>query len=179
MSMETKKSPTDGHDAEEPRYEKRDANLPALLQFGFWLAVVIAAAVIGMIYTLDYFQKAMPEGKTASPMSAERVFPPSPRLQSQPRQELHDYCAAQQQSVTSYAWVDERNGIVQIPVDRAMELVLERGLPVRPAGQAPAGSAGIHQVGAYDAPLPAGVEGPCGYLIELDKKAESSEDPKE
>jgi hypothetical protein len=179
MSMETKKPLKDGHDAEEPRYEKRDANLPALLQFGFWLAIVIAVAVIGMKYTLNYFQKAMPEGKAASPMSDTRVLPPRPRLQTQPRQELHDYCADQQQNVKSYSWVDEHNGIVQIPVDRAMELVLERGLPIRSASQAPAGSAGIHQVGSYDAPLPAGVEGPCGYLIELDKKAESSEEPKE
>jgi hypothetical protein len=178
MSMETKKPPAGGHDAEEPRYEKRDANIPALLQFGFWLAVVIAVAVIGMKFTLNYFQKAMPEGKPASPMSEVRTLPPLPRLQTQPHQELHDYCVGQQQNVKSYSWVDEHNGIVQIPVDRAMELVLERGLPIRPASQAPAGSAGIHQVGSYDAPLPEGVEGPCGYLIDADKK-KSEEEPKE
>src|SRR6202142_1741338 len=59
MSMVTKKPLKDGHDAEEPRYEKRDANIPALLQFGFWLAIVIAVAVIGMKFTLNYFQKAI------------------------------------------------------------------------------------------------------------------------
>lgn len=178
MSMETKKPPKDGHGAEEPRYEKRDANLPALLQFGFWLAIVIVAAVVSMKYTLNFFQKVMPEGKPASPLSDVRTLPPAPRLQVHPHEELREYCTGQQQNVKSYAWVDERNGIVQIPVDRAMELVLERGLPVRPANQAPAGSAGMHQVGAYDAPLPAGVEGPCGYLTELDKK-KSEEEPKE
>jgi hypothetical protein len=178
MSMETKKPPKDEHGAEEPRYEKRDANLPALLQFGFWLAIVIAVAVIGMKFTLNYFQRVMPEGKPASPMSDARTLPPAPRLQVHPRQELHDYCTGQQQDVTSYSWVDQQNGIVRIPVDRAMELILERGLPVRPASQAPVGSAGMHQVGSYDAPLPAGVEGPCGYLTELDKK-KPDEEPKE
>ena len=32
----------------------------------------------------------------------------------------------------SYGWVDEKAGTVHIPIDRAMELLVERGLPVRP-----------------------------------------------
>jgi hypothetical protein len=179
MSMETKKPPKDAHGAEEQRYEKRDANLPALLQFGFWLAIVIVVAVVGMKYTLNYFQRVQPAGPPASPLSNARVLPPGPRLQAHPHQELHDYCTGQQLDLTSYRWVDQQNGIVQIPVDRAMELVLERGLPVRAANQAPAGSAEMHQMGTVDSPLPAGVEGPCGYLTELDKKEKPGEEPKE
>jgi hypothetical protein len=32
----------------------------------------------------------------------------------------------------SYGWVDEQAGLVRIPITRAMELLTERGLPVRP-----------------------------------------------
>ena len=38
-----------------------------------------------------------------------------------------------------YRWVDRNNGIVRIPVDDAMKLTLQRGLPSR--RQAPAAAA--------------------------------------
>lgn len=179
MSMETKKPLKDAHDAEQARYEKRDANIPALLQFGFWLAVVIVVAVVGMYYTLNYFQRVQPLGPKVSPLATERTLPPSPRLQAHPHQELLEFCSAQEQDLKTYRWVDQQNGIVQIPVDRAMELILERGLPIRPASQAPAGSGEMHQVGTVDSPLPAGVEGPCGYITEPDREAKAAEAPKD
>jgi hypothetical protein len=37
----------------------------------------------------------------------------------------------------SYGWVDENAGTVRIPIERAMDLLVQRGLPVRPqAGDA-------------------------------------------
>jgi hypothetical protein len=171
MSMETKKPLQDKGGPEKPGYEKRDANLPVLLKFGFWLAVLILVAFVGMKYTLNYFQRVQPLGPPASPLENTRTLPPGPRLQAKPHQELSDYCNTQEQNVTSYRWVDQQNGVVQIPVDRAMELVLEQGLPVRPMSSAPPGSAGMHQVGTVDSPLPAGVEGPCGYLVESEREA--------
>ena len=35
-----------------------------------------------------------------------------------------------------YHWVDQSAGIVQIPIDQAMDLVVQRGLPARPAAEA-------------------------------------------
>ncbi len=38
----------------------------------------------------------------------------------------------------SYGWVDQPAGVVRIPIDRAMELLAQRGLPTRPqAGTVP------------------------------------------
>ena len=38
----------------------------------------------------------------------------------------------------SYGWVDQQAGVVRIPIDRAMELLAQRGLPTRPqAGAVP------------------------------------------
>jgi hypothetical protein len=39
--------------------------------------------------------------------------------------------AADEAILNSYGWVDEEAGVVRIPIDRAMELTLERGLPTR------------------------------------------------
>ncbi|HEY1790272.1 MAG TPA: hypothetical protein VGJ73_19155 [Verrucomicrobiae bacterium] len=42
--------------------------------------------------------------------------------------------AAQNQKLNSYGWEDQSNGIVHIPIDRAMDLILQRGLPTRTNG---------------------------------------------
>ena len=33
--------------------------------------------------------------------------------------------------LTTYGWADKSAGVVRIPIDRAKDLLLERGLPVR------------------------------------------------
>src|SRR5271155_498615 len=103
-------------------FEERDANVKGLLQFAFWLAVVLAVTLVGIRWTFDYFKRAEPLGQTASPLvtTTQRMLPPSPRLQTQPHRELADYCTAQQQEVTTYSWVDRQTGVVHVPVDRAM-----------------------------------------------------------
>ncbi|HKV03930.1 MAG TPA: hypothetical protein VJO53_02360 [Candidatus Acidoferrales bacterium] len=148
-------------------YEPRDASIRGLLQFAFWMAVVLAVTLLGMKWTFDYFKKSQPLGATMSPMvrTTDRMLPPSPRLQTQPHQELQDYCAEQQQEVGTYGWVDQQSGVVRIPVDRAMDLILARGLPARPS----TGAASAETAGAMTAPTVAGetdVEGQCGYLTE-------------
>jgi hypothetical protein len=148
-------------------FEERDASIKGLIQFAFWMAVVLAVTLVGMKWTFDYFKRAEPMGPTASPLVTEsqRVLPPSPRLQAQPHLELAEYCTAQQQEVTTYSWVDQGSGVVHIPVDRAMDLILERGLPARPLSEAPSGAASA----PVATPITAGgndLLGPCGYLSE-------------
>jgi hypothetical protein len=40
--------------------------------------------------------------------------------------------------LTTYGWMDQNAGVVRLPIERAKELILERGLPVRGAEAAPA-----------------------------------------
>lgn len=39
--------------------------------------------------------------------------------------------------LSTYGWTDETAGTVRIPIDRAVELLLKRGLPVRRGGEVP------------------------------------------
>jgi len=57
--------------------------------------------------------------------------PPEPRLQTNPRQDLSDLRAREDQTLSSYGWVDRNAGVVRIPIDQAIKLTLERGLPAR------------------------------------------------
>jgi hypothetical protein len=153
-------------------YEPRDASVKGLVQFAFWMAVVLAVTLFAMRGFFDYLKKVEPLGPTSSPLvkEGERVLPPSPRLQVHPHQELVDYCAEQQREVNSYGWVNEQVGVVHIPVERAMDLILARGLPTRAPSEVPPGAPAVAP------PLVAGgtdLEGQCGYLTEPQPTAQS------
>jgi len=154
-------------------YEPRDASIKGLLQFAFWMAVLLVVTLVGMRWTFDYFKKVQPLGATASPLlkQGQRELPPSPRLQVHPHQELVDYCQEQQKAVESYGWVSQQAGVVHIPVDRAMDLILKKGLPARPLNEAPTGSPTI---ATPLVPGEADEEGQCGYLTEPSPIAESN-----
>jgi hypothetical protein len=58
---------------------------------------------------------------------------PSPRLQTDDGyQEITDIHAKEDLLLENYSWVNQSNGTVRIPIERAMELIAERGLPVAP-----------------------------------------------
>lgn len=165
--METKHKHTEEAPDASAGYEKRDASISALLQFGFWLAVVIVITLFGMAWAFNYFSKAAPLGPPAAPSAVvnpnKRVLPPGPMLQAHPHQDLVDFCKQQERNVKSYGWVDRQAGIVHIPISRAMNLVLAQGLPTRPANEAPTGAAAPHP----PPPTVAGgdeIQGPCAYL---------------
>ena len=155
-----------GHPQHGPEgYEHKDANVPSLLRFGVILAILIAAVMLLMVPTWNFISKLEPEGPPASPFVSERPLPPQPRLQAHPAADLKRYCEMEEQELTTYGWVDQHNGLVRIPVDRAVDMILQKGLPARAVGQAPAETA-ITPVGSAAEPRAIGVAGPCGYLAQ-------------
>ena len=56
---------------------------------------------------------------------------PQPQLQENEVPDLKAIRAAEEQVLHSYAWVDPEANVVRIPIDRAIDLLAERGLPVR------------------------------------------------
>ncbi len=52
-------------------------------------------------------------------------------------QELESLRQKEDALLNHYRWVDRSGGIVQIPIDRAMERLLEAGLPTRRQGRTP------------------------------------------
>ena len=62
--------------------------------------------------------------------------PPAPRLEAESGSELAGYRAATDQKLHSYRWVDRSQGVVAIPIDRAMDEVAQQGLPARPEATA-------------------------------------------
>ncbi len=68
---------------------------------------------------------------------------PTPALLVREPDVLGDFNARQNEALHSYGWINQGMGTVRLPIDRAKDLVLERGLPVRPdpaAAPAPDGA---------------------------------------
>jgi hypothetical protein len=48
----------------------------------------------------------------------------------------------QENQLNSYGWVDQKAGVAHIPIERAMELLVQRGIPVRSSVSTPASGDG-------------------------------------
>ncbi|MCS6804460.1 MAG: hypothetical protein RMM98_03035 [Acidobacteriota bacterium] len=113
-------------------HETTDVQIRPLVIFGIGLAVLTVIALLAMWLTFDRLQareasKALPP----SPLAGERPPTPEPRLQVTPEADLERWLAAEREKLNSYGWVNREAGIVRIPIDRAIELIAERGLPTR------------------------------------------------
>lgn len=56
---------------------------------------------------------------------------PNPRLQGNPAGELLRMRAADHAALESYGWVDRPAGIAHLPIERAIDVVAEKGLPTQ------------------------------------------------
>jgi hypothetical protein len=133
----------DGH-AENPttRYERRDVNVRAIVLVG--VGMIVSAAVIHLVswWIFDYLQ-ARDKARKQSPFplaATERGKPPpegQPRLEQVNRMEgkaedAGPLYAAERRRLETYGRVPDEEGVIRIPIKRAMELIAEeKRLPVR------------------------------------------------
>ena len=72
-----------------------------------------------------------------SPLAGDQT-PPAPRLEEQPGDELANLRRAEHRRLSSYGWIDRQQRMVRVPVERAIEILAERGLPEPQGPVAPA-----------------------------------------
>jgi hypothetical protein len=119
-------------------YEKKDINVRRVFVFGLLLVALIGTVGIGI--TLLIFKGTADRGSNASvsPLYQQQELPPAPRLQAEPVKDLNQLRATEDRILNSYGWVDRANGVVRIPIDRAIDLIVTNGLPPKPeAGAKP------------------------------------------
>ena len=125
------------------RYEPSQADLSVVL--GFLLALGLASVMVFLALwgMFNYFRnKSAERGPLPSPrMYTSPPNVPRPQLQSDPVADNDVYRLSSKEVLDSYGWVDPKSGIARIPIDRAMDLVVERGLPWHQPGTGPAPTA--------------------------------------
>jgi hypothetical protein len=127
-----------GVDAEDLAhgYERSDARVGWIIASGLVLVAVLGI-VLTVATTFEAIVTGIPLTITRPPDLVDRLqpapTPPPPRLETAEGSDYAAYQAAETQRLNRYAWLDRQAGRVSIPVARAMDLVVERGLPSRPA----------------------------------------------
>jgi hypothetical protein len=117
---------------------------------------IFAAVVVGVLFFA--LEKRADKRDTAAIAEAGLERPQPDKIPPAPRLEIHTvgrwrtFREAEQARLSSYGWMDRGTGAVHIPIERAMDLIAERGvgplppapvvMPAGAAGQAPPPSAG-------------------------------------
>ena len=112
---------------EEPPYEKGDVHFRGVLIFAVALAVGVVLTLFLVGGMMALLAQHSPSSMRASPTGTPSVVPPPPLLQAQPWEDLRRYREEQSRILLNYTWIDRKAGFVGIPIEHAMELVVERG----------------------------------------------------
>ena len=116
-------------------YEPYEQRIGAVVGFAIALAAGTVLVLGLMRLTARALDRDAREGTQAihplvDPEAVE--LPPEPRLQATPALDLARFRAREEERLGTYGWVDRPNGVVHVPIERAMEIVAREGLPARP-----------------------------------------------
>ena len=118
----------------EMRHEHADVNVWAIGKLAIALILVTIASVFlmfGVFRFLEVRENALQPPPSPVVSLDSRKQPPEPRLLQNEPENLQEMRAAEDQLLNSYGWADGEHKAVRIPIDRAMDLLLQRGLPSR------------------------------------------------
>lgn len=138
-------------------YEKKDFNARLIVCAIFSLVALVVVSLVVVSWVFDVYGVLSGPGPAVSPLANPRQLPPAPRLQISSESDLAAMHAREDSVLYSYGWVDRKSGVVRIPIGRAMDLLVQKGLPSRPPSPglnpwAVPGSAGFE--GAEGEPIP-------------------------
>ncbi len=122
-------------------FEERDIKVGTMYWYLFALGLATALALLICIFVLNFTNNLAASSDAPPPPSREalgkdyQALPPEPRLQgvpghpSDPQKDLREKIKADTAENERLQWLDKNAGIAQIPVEDAMKIVAEKGLP--------------------------------------------------
>lgn len=110
-----------------------DVHARGVMWFGIGLAASLAVISLLVYLLLRCLTAAHPSAAGWSRNLNPQVSVPPPQLQSDPARDLAELRAREDRILHSHGWIDRGAGTIRIPIERAIELTAERGLPARKA----------------------------------------------
>lgn len=125
--------PRSENELERPdvHFEPTDVHARGVLLTGFGVVVFLYISLVVLYFVFEHFKHVRAE-ESAPPLPIAThgvALPPEPRLERSPHRDLEQLRAAEEFELTHYKWVDRQKGTVAIPIDRAMDLLVQRGIP--------------------------------------------------
>ena len=118
-------------------YERVDVSAGSTFRAGLYIlgAMFLTAVLLVPLYRLLVREEKASQAPAATALRVEpkRMEPRGPRLLVAESKTLAAFRAQEDALLGSYGWVEKDKGIVRIPIDEAMRIVAEGGLPAFPA----------------------------------------------
>ena len=137
----------------QAKHELRDVNIRGVVMFCVSLAAAVLLVTVVLWGLFHVFSKqaerrepevspVFSQGRAKQDFPAPQLQPPPPVPGGEDNRyrpfitdtvDLETMQQRERYSLNSYGWVDQNAGIAHIPIERAMDMLVERGLPTRPA----------------------------------------------
>jgi cytochrome c2 len=132
--MDKASSHISGKKNPEVSHEHTDVSVRGILLFGAGLIILAVVTHLLLWWVFDYFSvrdQKQTQPRVPSIARPQKELPPEPRLQVSPAKDMREMRASEDAILHSYGWVDQKTNTVRIPIEQAMKLIAEKGLPVR------------------------------------------------
>jgi hypothetical protein len=110
---------------ESKSHETRDIYVGKVTLAAIGLVIFMGLGALIAYFTFEYLV-GMPVAESPQTQTGSRRLPPLPRLQVQTTQDLESMLDDAEKRLNSYGWIDQSRGLVHIPIDRAMDLIVKR-----------------------------------------------------
>lgn len=125
-------------------FEARDISISSVLWSLVYLALTVVVSLVICLYFFKFMTQYVAGQDSPRPIvrqnmsdadSQKMSMAPEPRLQGvpghemDPQQDMRNKIASDTAENERYGWVDEKAGIAKIPVEDAMKIIAEKGLP--------------------------------------------------
>jgi len=120
-----------------PDHERSDAHVRPVAGFLVFMfcSILLAYGVITVLF--EYFtQRELSKYGNPVQFSTPGAQTAAPQLQVVPGLDLREIRAEEAEQLDGYGWVDQRQGLVHVPIEQAIDMLLEQGLATRGAAAA-------------------------------------------
>ncbi|MGI8469300.1 MAG: hypothetical protein ACR2N3_12695 [Pyrinomonadaceae bacterium] len=113
-------------------FERKDANARALAWIG---AGIVVTAILLELFLYLFYQgiknaaAPSPQLPALSVVREQQNAPTEPQLQVNPVADMKQFREQENEKLNNYGWVNREQGVVRIPIEQAMKLIVEKGLP--------------------------------------------------
>lgn len=115
-------------------HETKDMSVKLVI----WFGLALTATLIGSHFLLKevfagFSGWAARMDKPHPPLRMDRVVPPEPRLEEKPMGDLEGLRREEDRRLETYGWIDRNRKILRIPIEHAMDRLIQKGVPARSA----------------------------------------------
>lgn len=154
--MHTEFKPEDPDVLREMGYDRRDLKIPLVKKYTIWITASCIVCFMASIPVYNYFtspggvsagigsgwKSVTGQSREPHQPSQSKIQPPNPLLQDNftTKVDIKELRKHEDDALGSFGWVDQNQGVVRIPIDKAMKMVAQKG--VSTGQQVPAQSKG-------------------------------------